>query len=327
MRTPNLLGSLLFPLIVTIILAAAPWSYALNQRSSKPSSSVTPSSQLKYHNGRIIAGPAPIHVYIIWYGEFSPIHKTTITAFFSSFNQSVNPIIKRHPTVSTWWSTTQSYKNVKGKSVPSRVRLFGEVSDPKCSLGKNLKRADIATLVKKTIAKKAFPVDKTAMYLVLTASDVRVEQFCLNSCGFHNSVLVSPRRRVVYAHVGDPGTQCPGYCAWPYAAPAHGPPSQVLVSPNGVGIDGMVMNVATILAGTATNPFNTGYFQGNALAPLEAVTACSGIFGKGAYPGYPGKLLMDRRSKASYNVNGVKGHKFLLPAMWDLLTKTCTVTG
>ncbi|KAF9596578.1 hypothetical protein IFM89_012309 [Coptis chinensis] len=56
------------------------------------------------------------------------------------------------------------------------------------------------------------------MFLVLTASDVRVEQFCLNSCGFHNSVLVTPRRRVVYAHVGDPCLNPGMNIQWSYVA-------------------------------------------------------------------------------------------------------------
>ena len=86
--------------------------------------------------------------------------------------------------------------------------------------------------------------------------------------------------RVVFAHIGDPTVQCPGLCAWPYALLAYGPPGQALVAPNGIGADGMIIiNIATLLAGAASNPFKTGYFQGDALAPMEAVTACPGIFG------------------------------------------------
>ena len=316
MSTTNLLfRSLFFSLTIAIVVAIPP---------TKPSSLVTPSNQLEYHKGSIITGPTPINLYVIWYGAFSPLHKAAIIDFISSFNQ---PVVRNQPTIASWWKTTVLYKNGKGESVSSQVRLAGEVSDTTCSLGKNLKRTDLPSFVKKMILAKAFPADPAAIYLMLTAADVTVEQFCMNSCGFHNSATVSPGKRVVYAHVGDPGTQCPGLCAWPYAAPAYGPPGPVLVAPNGVGIDGMVMNIATILAGAATNPFNTGYFQGDALAPLEAVTACSGAFGEGSYPGYPGKLMVDAGNKASYNVNGVKGRKFLLPAMWDLSSKTCKVGG
>ncbi|KAM0035973.1 putative protein EXORDIUM [Helianthus debilis subsp. tardiflorus] len=85
----------------------------------------------------------------------------------------------------------------------------------------------------------------------------------------------------------------------------------------------MIINIATVLAGTMTNPFDGGYFQGLAMAPLEVVTACTGIFGSGAYPGYPGSLLVDKRTNVSYNAQGEMGRKYLLPARWDPHTSTC----
>ncbi|BBG95772.1 EXORDIUM like 2 [Prunus dulcis] len=49
-----------------------------------------------------------------------------------------------------------------------------------------------------------------------------------------------------------------------------------LVPPNGdVGVDGMVISLAMVLAGVVTNPFENGYFQGTRDAPLEAVSARS----------------------------------------------------
>ncbi|KAL5701023.1 hypothetical protein ACHQM5_026409 [Ranunculus cassubicifolius] len=309
MRTP----SFFFFLAISIFLAITPWSNGQDQLSS---------SQLTYHKGPILTGPNPINTYIIWYGVFSPKHKSTISNFFASFSNPTTPT-----TVSSWWKTTQLYKDQTGKSVSGEVQLSGEVSDTKYSLGKNLKRIHISYLVKKAVENKTFPANSNAIYFVLTAPDVTVEQFCQNSCGFHNSILVSPKQKVVYAHVGEPGTQCPGLCAWPYATPAFGPPGPNLVAPNGVGIDGLVMNVATVLAGASTNPFQSGYFQGDVLAPLEALTACAGVFGEGAYSGYPGKLLVDGKRKASYNVYGVNGSKFVVPAMWDLSSKTCKVSG
>ncbi|KAE8692040.1 hypothetical protein F3Y22_tig00110863pilonHSYRG00092 [Hibiscus syriacus] len=140
-----------------------------------------------------------------------------------------------------------------------------------------------------------------------------------------NFILVGATSQVVFAHVGDPTVQCHGLCAWPYALPAYGPPGQALVAPNGIGTDGMIINIATLLAGAASNPFKTGYFQGDALAPLEAVAACPGIFGSGAYPGYPGALLVNKMSKASYNAYGANGRQFILPAIWDLISLNCKV--
>lgn len=85
----------------------------------------------------------------------------------------------------------------------------------------------------------------------------------------------------------------------------------------------MVINLATLLAGTVTNPFGNGYFQGPKEAPLEAASACSGTYGKGAYPGYPGELLMDPKSGASYNAHGINGREYLLPALYDPTTSSC----
>lgn len=49
--------------------------------------------------------------------------------------------------------------------------------------------------------------------------------------------------------------------------------------------------------------------------------ACLEVFREGAYLGYPGKLMVDKKSKASYNVYGVNGRKF--PWIWDPVRQTC----
>ncbi|CAI9763867.1 unnamed protein product [Fraxinus pennsylvanica] len=107
--------------------------------------------------------------------------------------------------------------------------------------------------------------------------------------------------------------------------PIYGPQGPPLVAPNNdVGLDGMVINLASLLAGTATNPFGNGYYQGPSDAPLEAASACPGVYAKGAYPGYAGDLLVDPTTGASYNANGVNGRKYLVPALYDPTTKLCS---
>lgn len=85
----------------------------------------------------------------------------------------------------------------------------------------------------------------------------------------------------------------------------------------------MIINIATVLVGTVTNPFNTGVFQGDAALPLEGVSACRGMYGRGAYPGYAGQLLVDETTGASFNARGLNGRMFLLPAVWDPVNKSC----
>lgn len=188
------------------------------------------------------------------------------------------------------------------------------------TLGKLLKTRHLVALANKVNGLNSINV-------VLTAKDVAVDGFCMSRCGTHGSTRVIQGKKVTrsaYVWVGNSETQCPGQCAWPFHQPIYGPQTPPLVSPNGdVGVDGMIINLATVLAGTVTNPFNNGYFQGPATAPLEAVSACTGIFGSGAYPGDPGRVLVAKTTGASYNANGVNGRKYLLPAMWDPQTSAC----
>jgi Phosphate-induced protein 1 conserved region len=90
----------------------------------------------------------------------------------------------------------------------------------------------------------------------------------------------------------------------------YGPQAPPLLPPNGnVGVDGMAMNLASMIAGTVTNPFGNGYYQGAKESPMETCTACPGVYGQGAFPGYAGQLQMDWTTGASYNANGANGKK------------------
>jgi hypothetical protein len=71
-------------------------------------------------------------------------------------------------------------------------------------------------------------------------------------------------------------------------------------------------------------PFGDGFYQGDRGAPLEAATACAGVYGKGAYPGYAGRLLVDGATGASYNAHGARGRKYLLPALFNPDTSACS---
>ncbi|GJN00289.1 hypothetical protein PR202_ga17710 [Eleusine coracana subsp. coracana] len=278
-----------------------------------------PSDLLRYHDGAVLSGDIPVS--ILWYGHFTTAQKAIVTDFLLSL--SASPQGTPAPSVSQWWSTidrlylskanTAVGKNSAGGAKNARVVLAGQASDVACSLGKRLKLSQLPTL-----AARSGPV-KGGIALVLTADDVAVESFCMSRCGTHGSVSGA-----AYAWVGNPATQCPGQCAWPFHQPQYGPQTPPLVAPNGdVGMDGVVINVASVLAGAVSNPFGDGFYQGDRAAPLEAASACPGVYGKGAYPGYAGELLVDKATGASYNANGAHGRKYLLPALFDPDTATC----
>uniref|UniRef100_A0A0E0CRQ4 Phi-1-like phosphate-induced protein n=1 Tax=Oryza meridionalis TaxID=40149 RepID=A0A0E0CRQ4_9ORYZ len=280
-----------------------------------------PSEQLTYHNGTVLRGDIPVSV--VWYGRFTPAQKAVVSDFLLSLTvASPAPT----PSVSQWWNTinqlylskaaAQGKNGGGGGKITTQVRLAGQLTDDQCSLGKSLKLSQLPALAARAKLKKS------GIALVLTAQDVSVEGFCMSRCGTHAS---NAKARTAYVWVGNSATQCPGQCAWPFHQPVYGPHTPALVPPSGdVGMDGMVMNIASMVAGVVTNPFGDGFYQGPKEAPLEAATACPGVYGSGAYPGYAGNLAVDPATGASYNANGAHGRKYLLPALFDPTTSTCS---
>lgn len=279
---------------------------------------------LHYHNGALLSGKISIN--LIWYGNFKPSQRAIISDFITSLSSS-SPSDNAQPSVATWWKTTEKYYHLASKKQHSSLSLSlgKQILDEGYSLGKSLTSKQIVELASKGDQKNAINV-------VLTASDVAVEKFCLSRCGTHGAApgskaghVKGKNYRFAYIWVGNSEIQCPGQCAWPFHQPIYGPQSPPLVAPNNdVGLDGMTINLASLLAGTATNPFGNGYFQGPAEAPLEAASACPGVYGKGAYPGYAGDLLVDPATGASYNALGSNGRKYVLPALYDPSTSSCS---
>ncbi|KAJ6840276.1 putative protein EXORDIUM-like 2 [Iris pallida] len=272
----------------------------------------TPSTTLNYHNGPLLKGTYTVN--LLYYGRFSPPQVAIISDFLLSLSSPGSP----PPSVSSWWATTSRYN-----SGATKLTLGKQTTDDSYSLGKSLKTSDIINLLLTTNT----TAGPTSIAVLLTSADVTVEQFCSARCGTHGSLPAGPAPAAAgtYVWVGNPSDQCPGQCAWPFHQPAYGPQAPPLVSPNGdVGADGMVISLAAALAGAATNPFGTGFYQGPASAPLEAVSACAGMFGSGSYPGYPGRVRVDSAGGGSYNAVGVGGRSYLLPAMWDPKTSQCS---
>ncbi|KAI0499123.1 hypothetical protein KFK09_020024 [Dendrobium nobile] len=303
-------SSLLFFFLLSLLLfQACLASRRLTAAEEKQPLTIT------YHKGALLSGP--ISVNLIWYGNFSAAQRAILSDFVASLTDRNHKQQQKTPSVSSWWKMTENFYSRSNSPLP--LLTFGDqILDMEYSKGKSLKNADLAALAARGQRRRAINI-------VLTAADVAVEGFCMSRCGTHAASPRSKTGRFVYIWVGNAAAQCPGQCAWPFHQPVYGPQAPPLIAPNGdVGIDGMVMNLASMVAGAVTNPFGGGFFMGPANAPLEAATACPGIYGKGAYPGYAGELLVDPATGASYNANGAHGRKYLLPAIFDQSTASCS---
>ncbi|KAJ4761579.1 Protein EXORDIUM [Rhynchospora pubera] len=301
--------------ILFLALLASLASLALGFQSRKLTELYQPQPDLlTYHNGAVLRGNIPIS--ILWYGQFTSAQKAIISDFILSLTANRQA---PNPSVAQWWNTIDQFylsKAVKSNGPKyANILLANQTFDDKCSLGKSLTLSQISQLAAKTGPRKG------GIALVFTAQDVTVEGFCMSRCGLHGS---NKRNGYSYIWVGNSVTQCPGQCSWPFHKPIYGPQTPALLPPNAdVGIDGMVINLASMIAGAVSNPFGDGFYQGPKEAPLEAATSCTGVYGKGAFSGYAGNLLVDTTTGASYNANGAHGRKYLVPALFDPATSTC----
>uniref|UniRef100_A0ACD5YZ23 Uncharacterized protein n=1 Tax=Avena sativa TaxID=4498 RepID=A0ACD5YZ23_AVESA len=271
------------------------------------------SDRLTYHQGGVLSGDIPVS--ILWYGKFTAAQRSIVSDFLVSLTSAPNG--EATPSVGQWWGTIEQLYLYKAAAAGSTRVLLGEqLTDEDCSHGRSLTLDQIEQLAARVA------VNKGGVALVLTDEDVAVEGFCSSRCGRHGS---SQDGDSTHIWVGNSVKQCPGQCAWPFAQPQHGSQGLPLVAPNdNVGMDGMVMVLATMVAGTVSNPYGDGYYQGPKGAGLEACSACPGVYGSGAYPGYAGNLLVDPTTGASYNANGAGGKKYLLPALYDPATASCS---
>ncbi|KAM5575646.1 protein PHOSPHATE-INDUCED 1 [Rosa sericea] len=309
-------------LLLQLVLLISLFYFGSAARSLAETSDQTQQPILfQYHNGPLLTGKFSIN--LIWYGKFKPSQRAIVSDFITSLSTS-SPSTNQ-PSVATWWKSIEKYYHLSNAKKTSSLSLSlgNQILDESYSLGKSL---SVGEHIKQLAAKGG---QSNAINVVLTSSDVLIDGFCSSKCGTHGSSKSSFIRgkssKFAYIWVGNSETQCPGQCAWPFHQPIYGPQSPPLVAPNNdVGLDGMIINLAGLLAGTVTNPFGNGFYQGPKEAPLEAASACPGVYAKGAYPGYAGDLLVDATTGASYNANGLNGKKYLLPALFDPSTSSCS---
>jgi hypothetical protein len=297
-----------------------------------------PPPVMVYHAGAVLDGAVPVSV--LYYGTFSPHQKAVVADFLLSLSPrgGLQQHQQRHgfgapgpapaPSVARWWETVDRYVRKAGRD-PPRVLLASQVHDEACSLGKTLSRLQVERLAAR------LGVAPGGVAVVLTAADVAVEGQCSSACGAHGA---SAPGGAAHVWVGNAAAQCPGRCAWPFHpaegsaygarhhAPGRGAGETTMAAPNGdVGVDGMLVNLAAMLAGAVTNPYGHGFFQGEPGAPVEVAAACPGVYGRGAYPGYPGAVRKDKVTGAGYNVVGRNGRKYLVPALVDPDNYSCII--
>ncbi|KAM0870826.1 hypothetical protein ACQ4PT_039775 [Festuca glaucescens] len=283
---------------------------------------------MQYHMGPVVSG-SPTNLFLIWYGRWEAPAQAVLRDFLASLSAPAP-----FPAVSDWWSRTpRLYTDQTGSNVTATFAVAGEHSDAGYSHGASLRRIDMQSIIRTAVVAYPDPLQLdpyNGVYLVLSSPDVQVEEFCRAMCGFHYFTFASVVGVTVpYAWVGNSGSQCPGRCAYPFAAPAPGygggGQGPVLRPPNGdAGVDGMVIVLGHELAELATNPLVNAWYAGDTpTAPTEVADLCVGVYGDGGGAGGFVGNVSRAADGSSYNVNGVNGRRFLVQWLWNPVLGAC----
>lgn len=315
----------------------------------------SPSSVLKYFGGPVAV--APIQVHLIYYGNWttgtslpnaanstnstdssvsgssaggtsgsSDSGQGILRDFLGSISPEVQPADQPvFGSVAAWWKVLTMFGQKDGQVVSSKVTLASETYD-NYTEGASLEndREQVFRILQRHFDSGKLQAATGHMYLVLTSPDVTVGPpgggFCgetkASYCGWHDVGKYSTRgtggilkpTSVYYGFVGNPATQCPNRCMT----------NGLGASPNGnPGIDAMVDTLAHELAEMATNPdTTTGWMTSDG---EENADICRGEY----YLTHMGGNFPDK--SYLYNVEGTRGKKYLVQAIYNPVKAACAI--
>jgi hypothetical protein len=230
----------------------------------------TKSNGMIYHGGSIM--PGTVHVYFVWYGNWSNGAKPSDSQLSVSLLESLYARTGGLGS-SGLGRVASTYSDTKSP-VSGAFYLVQSTTD-NYSKGKNLSDAAVQAVVTSAIQSGRLPKDSNGLYFVLTSSDVNeTSGFCTKYCGWHDHATIL-KSDIKFGFVGN-SDRCAASCE---------AQSQ---SPNGdSGADGMASVLAHETMESLTDPDFTGWYASNG---EEAGDKCAwswgpvrGTVGYGAY--------------------------------------------
>ena len=132
------------------------------------------------------------NVYVIWYGTWTATQKSLVQSFSNGVSNT------------TWWNSQKTYGST---SVKYQTGISNNYT-----MGKTLSgQQAIYELVSSAISTKLLPQDSAGIYFVAVSSDVMMNGFCTQYCGWH-SYFYSGSDAIKYSFVGNTN-QCPYSCS------------------------------------------------------------------------------------------------------------------
>lgn len=208
------------------------------------------SNGINYHGGPVMLGPTGI--YYIWYGNWSGNSATTILTDFAN-NLGGSP----------YYNINTTYYDGNNNHVANAADYIASTTD-NYSQGTSLSDAAIEQVVSDAITSGRLPLDKNAVYFVLTSADVTASSgFCTQYCGWHTHGTIAGAD-VKYSFIGNPD-RCPSSCA------------AQTTGPNGnAGADGMASIIAHEFEEATSDPDLNAWYDRRG---YENADKCAWTFG------------------------------------------------
>jgi hypothetical protein len=213
-----------------------------------------------YHGGPVLLGT--VHVYYIWYGDWTG---NTATTILTDLAQTIGG--------SPYYNINTTYKNGAGVAITNSVAYVSSTTVG-YTQGTSLTDSQIRSVVSAAITSASLPLDANGVYFVLTSADVTASSgFCTQYCGWHTHATISGTD-IKYAFVGNPD-RCPASCA------------AQTTGPNGnAGADGMASIIGHELEETHSDPDLNAWYDRRG---SENADKCAWTFGT-TYPTGNGAL-------------------------------------
>jgi hypothetical protein len=237
---------------VEMVPSGKGWGVAVDASNKNAAGKAKPvrSNGINYHGGPVMLGTT--NVYYIWYGNWSGNSAMTI---LTDLAQNIGG--------SPYFNINTTYYDGSNQHVSNSVHYAGSTTDS-YSQGTSLSDAQIQAVVSSAISQGRLPKDTSAVYFVLTSSDVTASSgFCTQYCGWHTHGTISGSD-IKYSFIGNPD-RCPSAC------------EQQTTGPNGnAGADGMASIISHELEEAVTDPDLNAWYDTRG---QENADKCAWTFG------------------------------------------------
>jgi hypothetical protein len=261
--------------------------------------SKTNDSQIQYHGGPLLFGTVPI--YVIYYGAVGsfpvttqPIVNNFLVGLGGTAQFKVNATYCNFSTTSCPGSGT----SISGSLAYDSSHIFFDSGSQGASLG----NASIPKVLQNALTASSghLPADDSAVYILITAPDVKVSGFCTSYCAYHTvSTSLVSGHKIHYALAPEPNSKCT-VCDGNFAVYGQA------TTPNGdAGADEIVDSLMHELSETVTDPNISAWYTSNG---SENGDLCNYVYGSDTFA----SPTTGATANAQWN-----GFSYLIQLIWE----------